>query len=106
MITPMPSPCRQTGMTLLELLVAVTIGSILVLSLAGVLGSTSDIYAETERTVETLRDARATTGIIRSDMAGYMGPGHGLPMFHARDDASLETRWGFFTTQSARAQET
>lgn len=98
-------PRARPGMTLLELMVAVSIGSILVLSLAGVLGSTSDIYAETERTVETLRDGRATTGILRGDMAGFLGPAHRLPLFHDRNDAKLETRLGFFTAQSSRAQE-
>lgn len=92
-------------MTLLEVMVAVTISSILILSLAVILGNTSGIYADTERTVESLRDGRATLGILRDDMAGFMGREDVLPMSYARDDANLATRWGFFTARSPRAQD-
>lgn len=94
-----------SGMTLLEVMVAVSISSILLLSLALILGNTSGIYADTEKTVETLRDGRAALGILRDDMAGFMGQQRGLPVVYERDDASLSTRWGFFTARSPRAQE-
>ncbi|MFM7180553.1 MAG: PilW family protein [Verrucomicrobiales bacterium] len=95
-----------SGMTLLEVLVAVSISSILILALATILGNTGGIYADTERTVETLRDGRAALGILRDDMAGFMGTEQGLPVVYERNDASFSTRWGFFTSRSARAQET
>ena len=97
---------RAAGMTLLEVLVAVSISSLLILSLANILGKTSGIYADTEKTVETLRDGRAALGILRDDMAGRIGPEAGLPVVYERDDAGLATRWGFFTSRSGRAQET
>lgn len=93
------------GMTLLEVLVGVSIGSILILALSNILGRTSEIFADTERTVETLRDGRAALGILRDDMAGYIGPERGLPIVYQRDESNLSTRWGFFTSRSARAQE-
>lgn len=99
------SPRISKGMTLLELLVAVAVSTILILALASILGSTSGVFAETERAVESLRDGRAALGIIRSDMAGRIGPHRGLPTHHQRQENSLSTQWGFFTAQSPKAQE-
>ncbi len=102
---PTAAPRKSPGMTLLELLVAVVVSTILILALASVLGTTGGVYAETERTVESLRDGRAALGIIRNDMAGQIGPSRGLPVYHQRQDSTLSTRWGFFTAQSSKAQE-
>lgn len=93
------------GMTLLELLVAVAVSTLLILALASILGTTGGVYAETERTVESLRDGRAALGIMRNDMAGQMGPSRGLTVYHQRQDNTLSTQWGFFTAQSSKAQE-
>jgi prepilin-type N-terminal cleavage/methylation domain-containing protein len=100
-----PARVSVAGMTLLEVLVAVSISSLLILALANILGKTSGIYADTEKTVETLRDGRAALGILRDDMAGLMGPETGLPVVYERNEAGFATRWGFFTSRSARAQE-
>jgi prepilin-type N-terminal cleavage/methylation domain-containing protein len=96
---------RSRGMTLLELMVAVAVSTILILALANILGTTSGVFAETERSVESLRDGRAALGIIRNDMAGQIGPSRGLAVYHERVEGTLSTRWGFFTAQSAKAQE-
>lgn len=92
-------------MTLLELLVAVAVSTVLILALANILGTTSDVFADTERTVESLRDGRAALGIIRNDMAGQIGPGRGLSIHYQRQENTLSTQWGFFTAQSSKAQE-
>jgi prepilin-type N-terminal cleavage/methylation domain-containing protein len=102
---PIHPQARVSGMTLLEVMVAVSISSVLILALATILGNTSGIYADTEKTIETLRDGRAALGILRDDMAGFMGEERGLPLVYERDDSNRSTRWGFFTSRSARAQQ-
>ena len=93
-------------MTLLEVLVTCSVGAIVLMVLAGVLGQTGTVYADSNRAVEMLRDGRAGLGILRRDMAGMIRPvaTADIKLSYVRDDAKMETACGMFTLQALGAQ--
>jgi prepilin-type N-terminal cleavage/methylation domain-containing protein len=97
-----PRAAAAAGLTLIELLVAVAVSSVLVLVLAGILGNTGDIYGDTTRQMENVREGRAALERARRDLAARLP---GQPVYFRRDDAKLETALGFFAALPARAQE-
>ena len=91
----------RAGMTLIEVLVSVTVGSILVLAMASMLAKASDVYARADREMRVTREGRSALDRIRRDFVGHRAE---YPYF-LRDEAGPSTSWGFFTTMSAKAQE-
>ncbi len=90
------------GMTLVEILVAVTVGSVLVLAMASLLARASDLYARSDREMRVTREGRVAIERIRRDLVGRLAS---YPYFQ-RDETGPSTTWAFFSAMPARAQET
>lgn len=100
-MTSRPRRRADAGLTLIELLVAVTVGSLVVLAMAGMLANTGDIYRNTEREVEADRDGRAALERLRRDLSSRVP---GLPVVFERDPETGTHALGFFTAQPALGQ--
>lgn len=66
---------RQVGFSLVELMVAVTIGLLLLAGLAGVFTTTSSARGEVDRTSRQIENGRYATQLLMEDLrlAGYLG---------------------------------
>lgn len=62
------SASKNSAFTLLELLVAMTVLSLLVLMLMGIVDSATKLWRENENRVESYREARAAMNLIASDL--------------------------------------
>ncbi len=67
MIRP-PSGCRRTAFTLLELLVAITVLSVLLLILLSMVDGASRLWRDSENRVDSYREARAAFNTIAADL--------------------------------------
>lgn len=84
-------PPKRRGTTLIELLSAMAILSILVLVLATMLGAAFDRFRESAETVEQRGDARVALGWIERDLSGQVASRHAsLPRLP--DDVSSHQR--------------
>lgn len=63
-----PHTLRRRGFTILELLVAITLLSILVVLLLSMLDNTTKLWRTNENRVESYREARAALNLIASDL--------------------------------------
>jgi prepilin-type N-terminal cleavage/methylation domain-containing protein len=78
-MNPAPRPDKtpkRRGTTLIELLSAMAILSILVLVLATMLGAAFDRFRESAEAVEQRGDARVALGWIERDLAGHVASRH------------------------------
>lgn len=68
-------PCRPAGMTLVELMVAMTVGLMLVLGISTLLANQSATQVELEKSTRQIENGRYTTQVLRDDieLAGYYG---------------------------------
>lgn len=93
-MTPRPFPDRTSagrGTTLIELLFAMAILSVLILVLATMLGVAFDRFREGAETVEQRGDARVALGWIENDFAGHVGSRR-APLPSLPDDVSPKQR--------------
>jgi prepilin-type N-terminal cleavage/methylation domain-containing protein len=80
---------QQNGFTLVELLVAMSITSIIVLVLFAIVGQTSTNYRLSQRKITTLADARAFLQFIESDFASRIS----RTKFHWKNDTPQSSRF-------------
>jgi prepilin-type N-terminal cleavage/methylation domain-containing protein len=63
--------CPKYGFTLLEILVAMTLLSLLIVLLMGLVDSATKLWRVNEKRVETYREARSALALIASDLANF-----------------------------------
>ncbi len=64
-----PLPARAHGFSLIELLAAVAVFSILIVVLFGVLDAATRLWQTSERRVDSFREVRAALNVLRGDIA-------------------------------------
>jgi prepilin-type N-terminal cleavage/methylation domain-containing protein len=89
MTSPLQRYLHKKGFTLVEMLVAMSITSIIVLVLFAIVGQTSTNYRLSQRKITTLADARAFLHFIESDFATRVS----RTKFHWRNDAPNSSRF-------------
>src|SRR5690242_8298963 len=72
---------RQTGVSLVELMVALTIGLLLLTGLSLIFVNSSEANRELQKTAQQIENGRYATEIISQDLrlAGFYGHFHELP---------------------------
>lgn len=72
---PPPSPRRQAGLSLLEMMIAMTISLFLLVGLAGIFANSSRTQNELTKTARQIEDGRFAISLIADDLslAGYYG---------------------------------
>lgn len=88
---------RLPGFTLVELLVAMSITSIIVLVLFGLVGQTTTNYRFSQRKITTLSDARAFLQFIEAELTGRISH----TKFHWQQDSLTSSRCAFTITRAA-----
>lgn len=88
---PIPEYCRKAGFTLLEVLVAVSITSILVLALFGMFSAVLDVSESVREELDSNGGLRALMGVVTEDMqsCAYDKNGHGDFRFRGRSSFGL-----------------
>jgi len=102
-----PSVVCKSAFTLLELLVAITILSVLVVLLLGMVDSATKLWRENENRVESYREARAALNLISNDLRSLYASANTnffAPEFPGF--SGLTNSVGFLATLPSSAQDT
>ena len=80
-MTPVPSMHKQSGLSLVELMIALTIGLLLLTGLSLIFVNSSEANRELQKTAQQIENGRYAIDIISQDlrMAGFYGHFHDLP---------------------------
>lgn len=98
-----PRPTAPASFTLVELLAATTVLSLLMVALVGMFDQAMRGWQNAQRGIDARREVRAALQFLESDLRGLMiGPGR--PIFNELDD-NQSSRLTFLTLLSTNAQE-